>query len=1242
LIVLVLQDQLRKRSARIVESAAVYIPMDRRQALANGVELPEKMEGAALFADISGFTPLTEALAQNLGPQRGAEELTRSLNQVYDAVVGELHRFGGSAIGFSGDAMTCWFSGRRAALQAAACGLAMQEVMRAFAALPVPSGGSISLALKVAVAAGRVRRFLVGDPQIQKIEVIAGSTLDRLAEAEHHAQKGELVLDPKAAEALTGMATFEPIPMGEATVKCARLIELQAPVNPAPWPDLPPHCLSEDQARPWLLPTVFQRISQGLGVFLAELRPAVALFLRFTGIHYDSDSHAGTKLDRFIRDVQAVLARYDGNLIQLTIGDKGSYLFAAFGAPVAHEDDIQRAASAALELRELGKHFDFLAPLQIGLSSGFMRTGAYGGSMQRTYGVIGDSTNLAARLMQAAAPGQILAARRVYYAAARGFEWREVGEIALKGKSRPIAVRELVRINHGAYRHHDQLYSFPIVGRRKELDLLREKCILARKGHGQIVAISAEAGMGKSRLLAESLRQAEARRFVRFSGECLSYGANTAYHVWERIWRDFFAVDAGWPPEEVSWHLQTLLSKVSADLPSRAPLLGAVLHIPLPENELTLSLDAKVRKSSLEALLVDCVRARASQSPLLIVLEDCHWIDPLSRDLLDAISRAVANLPVIILLTYRPPERERVNEPIFQRLPHFLEIALSEFSPAEAAQLIHLKLQQLFGQTVQVPHEFVQRVVDRSEGNPFYIEELISYLYDRGVSLNDHEALERLEFPTSLHSLVLSRIDQIQDNQKTALKVASVIGRLFEAAMLWGVYPDLGPAPRVKADLEAISRAELIVQEAPEPKLAYLFKHVITQEVAYESLPFATRSLLHEQIGGYIERLGAGAGSYLDLLAYHYGRSENLSKKREYLLRAGDAARAAYSNSAALDYYQRLLPFLPAEEQPTVLLKLGQVLELVGRWPQADETYRYALELAEGGGDLSATGRCQAALGELHRKQGQYDQAMMWLERARKSFDLAGDRAGVGQAWHYSGSVAAQRGDYAAAQSFYEQSLSIRRELGDRKNTASLLSNLGIVARYQGRLNFAHRLHEEALSIRRELGDRWAIANSLNNLGNLVVDEGNLEEARPILEEALRLHREVGDPWSVANSANNLANLAREQRDYQTARALYRESLLINRELGDRWSLAYLLEDVGGLAILEGDCARALRLIAAAEVLRDAAHAPLSPAEKDKLDHLLGQAVRLLGEKASQTALKSGRRLALDQAIDQALAGLAD
>jgi tetratricopeptide (TPR) repeat protein len=492
--------------------------------------------------------------------------------------------------------------------------------------------------------------------------------------------------------------------------------------------------------------------------------------------------------------------------------------------------------------------------------------------------------------------------------------------------------------------------------------------------------------------------------------------------------------------------------------------------------------------------------------------------------------------------------------------------------------------------------------------------------------------------PDSLHRLVLSRLDQLSESQQITAKVASIVGRVFRAAWLAGVYPALGDLEHVHADLEALRRQELTLPDPGEAELTYFFKQVITQNVIYESLPHALRTTMHDEIGRFLEQAYTDAlDQHLDLLAYHYDRSSNQAKRREYLRKAGKTAQVQYANQAAIDYYEKLLPLLSAAEQVEIQRKLGQVLELVGEWQAAQHQYEQALTQAQRQKDHKATAWCQTALGELLRKRGQYDEASQWLERAHVAFEKLDDHEGLGQVLHYMGTLTVHRGNYTKADSLYEESLVLRRQLNDQASIASLLSNQGIIASYRGDYERARALYEESLAIRQALGDRWAVAATHTNLGNLYLEQKNLTAACAQFETAGVLQQQIGDKWGMANTLHDLANVARDTGDYAHAFVLYKKSLIVWQELGERRVLAYWLEDMAGLAALEGHYVQAMQLYGAASELRKQIGAPLAPTKQQKLDGMLALARQGLKDIEQEAAYKAGGSMSLHQAIRYAL-----
>ena len=1224
-----------------------YIPTDRLRAMALGKDLPTRAHGTALFADISGFTPLTEALLNDLGPQRGPEEVTRYLNTVFDSLITRLDHYSGSTLVFSGDAITCWFDGDNG-LRAVTCAVEMQAAMKQFVEIITPSGKKIALAMKVGIASGRVRRFLVGDPNLRIFDILAGRTLDRLADAEHHAVKGDIVLSAEVVDALGDLVEIKEWRVDEDNgQRFGVLAALQKPAPPRPWEPLALNVITQEQIRPWLLPSIYERLNSGQGEFLGELRPGVPMFIYFTGIDYDNDDDCMVKLDTFIRRAVQILSNYDSSIFAIIMGDKGSYLYTILGAPVAHEDDPARAANVALEIRAMVQELGYIQGLRIGITHGWLYAGAGGGTTRRTYVAIGDEVNLSARLMQAARANQILIASHVWYPIQYAFMAEALPPVKVKGKTAPISVYSLDGIKErNAAILREVGYALPMVGRQAELQKFEREINLVTHGRGQIFGITGEAGMGKSRLAVELIRLAMTNKMAIHGGECEAYGANHNYLVWQGIWRSLFELHGSASLEDQIHALENQLTEIDPALLPRLPLLGAVLKLPIPDDELTQSFDAKLRKTSLEALLVDCLRAKARQRPVVIILEDCQWLDELSHDLLGVIGRAIINMPVLLLLTYRPIQTQTGQLKRLQvaGLPNFMEVKLAELSPKETEQLIAIKLQQASAALSKTPaaisSSLVSKILEKTDGNPFYIEELINYLRERGIDPSNIQAMEQLDLPDSLYSLVLSRIDQFNESQKVTLKVASIIGRMFKAAWIWGYYPQPGDPQLTLANLDTLYQTDLVPVDSPEPEpeKTYLFRHITTQEVAYESLPYNTRAKLHGMFAGFIESINFGSVErFIDVLAFHYGNSENLPKKREYWLKAGQDAQAKHANSAAVEFYKRVLPLLDGAEQASVHQKLGQVLELIGKWKDAEESYRQALDLYGQISDSRSQALVETTLGELHRKQGLYDEAEDWLNLARAVFETLQDREGIASVLHYSGTLAAHRSKLDQAKALYEQSLAIRRGLNDKPSAASSLSNLGIIARAQGNLDLARALNEEALALRREVGDRWAISVSLNNLGNVAIDQGRFAEARALQQEGLALRREVGDRWAIANALNNLGNLAREQGDYPEAAKFYRESLEINRELDDKLAIAYLLEDCACLSAVSAQYERAFRLAGAADNLRKLIGSSLWPADQKKLENRLEVARAALGEERRAALFAQGEQMGLEEVLEYAL-----
>ena len=1020
------------------DNPQAYIPGDRRRALARGEDLPRQSRGAAMFVDISGFTSLTEALARELGGRRGAEELTATLQRVFAALLEPLHIWRGSVVYFSGDAVTAWIDGDDGS-RATACGLAMQSIMHEVGVVSTPGGNAVTLGVKVAVAVGEVHRFVVGDPKVQLIDVLAGRLMDSLAAAEAKSQAGEVVLDSGALASLGDRVTLLETREGDSGPVGIVDALVDPPAVPGAveeWPALP-----LETARQWLLPPVWKRLVAGRGEFLADLRPAVPVFVRFGGLDFEHDPQAPTVLGDFVTRAQLALDEVGGSVLQLTIGDKGAYLYAVFGAPLAHEDDATRACEGALKLLEIPQEVP-VTDVQIGVATGRLRSGTYGHYERRTFCCLGDAVNLAARLMTRAPANGIWVHGDVAEQTGERFEWDDLPSITVKGRVQEVRVRALRgRSTHRRTRGRPAALN-AMVGREAELARLHELWQAADGGRGQVVVVQAEAGTGKSRLVGELVGELSATGVSVARGEATPIASEAAYAAWRDVWADLLGLD----DEPTADRVTEAVERLEPTLVARSPLLGPVLGLAMPDSDLTASFDGELRKASLEDLLRRLLVASAKDS-LVVVVEDAHWLDPLSRDVLEGLARAASGARVLLVLTTRPDGTPLAGLPV-GRGDHVTDLALEGLAREASALLVGERHRALTGR--EPTAELVATVVGRAEGNAFYLEQLVDYVLAH-ASGDDGVDPDALELPPSLHSLVLSRIDAQPENQRRAVKVASVIGRAFRSPLVAAAYPDLGPEKVVHDDLVSLTPTRLIDLEDPRDK-AFAFGHAVTRDVAYDSIPFAMRSLLHGQVGDALESETDGPDRHLDLLAYHYSRSEDVPKKRRYLLAAADAARSAYANEAAISYLEQVLPLVDDDERSGVLLHLGESLEVRGDWAGRRGRGVACPRGGRGGGRRSRhRPRADSDGGAARASRGATSRPESELAAAEAAFVEVGDEAGRARVLHLRGTLASQQGHPDQARAAYEASLAVRERLGDEAGVAALLTNLALCRRGRGR-----------------------------------------------------------------------------------------------------------------------------------------------------------------------------------------------
>ena len=1245
-----------------------YLSSDRLRALAQGQELPAHARGAALFADICGFTVLTEALSLRHGERDGVEALTQPVSGVYDALITEVQRHGGHTLTLAGDAITCWFdqaddeaAGAPAPQRAVQAALAMQAAMHHL------GDPARALALKVGVATGPARRCTVGDARIQTLDVLAGLPVTQVALAESLARPGDVMLDVATAQAVCA-------PVLEwrehAGGRCAVVDSAwQGPLGPgfdaglAAPPPVPAPTL-----RPWVHPFVYERERAGEGLFATDLRPVVALFLRFGGLPEELDDDAVQQLDAWIAGAQRVLQHHGGVLLELIMGDKGSYFYAAFGAAQAHEDDARRAMRAAMALRSL---FAAEAGARIGLASGLLRVGGYGGRTRQSFGAQGDAANAAARLMMLAKPGEILASGRVRAAVAAEFALQARVPIVLKGKAEPMPVFALLGpLRQRAMRLQESDFALPMVGRDEPLARLAQTLEAAANGAGSLVLVQAEAGMGKTRLLAEGTRLALRRGFVAYGGATAGDGVRAAYRPWRGVWTALLEFDATASPRAQARAVESALARLAPEHAEAWPLLGAVLGLSLPDNAFTQALAPKDRKALLEALLVQALRSVATEAALdgggvLLVLEDLHVTDALSMDLLSAVVRAADTLPLLVWVSQRPVETggadmagETGDTGDTDRATKMFDVAqfLSSAAPTaplrrivlegldatQVDQMVRAKLAAQFPERAgRVPALLVEHLVERAEGNPFYVEELLNHLHDRGLDPHRHGDLVNLDWPASLRSLVLSRIDRLHPPLPPVLKAASITGLQFALSGVQACQLGL-PVPAgcderqsLLGFLQALADVGMTSPLPGEVEPTFSFRHRVTQEVAYDSIARPDRVQLHQRLAEYLESAPTGTtAGRAQVLAHHWARAGRPDRAWPHLLRAGDEAAAGYANEMALSAFTQVLDWLPESALPeriATLLRREALFDLLGRHPARRDDLAELTLLAGGlepaaaaalrwqvalrqarlaldtGDFAAASAGARAALDSVPTPQavasapdaieallllarallaaGQAEQARLPLQQVLTLARQHGLPRSESSALTQLGLVEWQTGQYDSAQAVLLAALPGLQQAGDLRQELDVHNYLGMVAKARAGFDEAVARYERALAIARRIGDRSGQAILLNNMGSACLASGDFQRAAQFTEQAADIWAELQERSQHGVALVNRAEAHRELGQFAAAQTLGERALALLRASGARRAEAAVQENLGRVCMALGDAAGARQRLQAALAL---------------------------------------------------------
>jgi predicted ATPase/class 3 adenylate cyclase len=820
--------------------------------------------------------------------------------------------------------------------------------------------------------------------------------------------------------------------------------------------------------------------------------------------------------------------KYEG-LVPRLMGDA---ILAFFGAPITHEDDPQRAVLAGLEIQqgiktyadEIRLKHGLEFGLRVGINTGLVVVGEIGSDLRMEYTAIGDAINLAARMEQTAQVGTIQISDETYKLVAPFFEVEPLGEVEVKGKSAPIKTYRVLRAKEkvGQLRGLEGMTT-QLVGRETQLGLLNQRLENLRIGTGSFVTVLGEAGLGKSTLIAELKKSHEDQEYRWLRGDALSYARSISYFPWRQVIRGSIGAQEADSPADVRDKLRyecACCSLPGGDI----PFLEAMLAV---ESEESLQVVTGFQGEALIQRMIEAVRGYlcglATDTPLAIIFDDLHWADEASLNLLLSMADLTELQPILFICMSRPdtsaPSWDAIDK-IQQKVGKKYSTISLEPLQAEQTDMI---LENLLGMK-DMPKNIRDSIVEKAQGNPFFVEELIRSLIEtkQVVRENGHwkavSETAQISLPNTLRGVLSARIDRLPETSKHVLQNASVIGRAFDLRVLKRLTSLNGS---FDSHIQYLQEASMIEPARDE----YMFRHVLIQEAAYESILLKKRAELHKQIGETLEELHSERiEEFAPLLAYHF-YSANDARSLKYDILAGEKSARLYANAEAATHFRRALEVAKRTntelEQVTRLYsQLGSVLELSGRFEQALETYE----------EMQAFSH----------------------ERGDRSIEM---KALIAKATIYS--IFSGLHNPALSEQMLVQALEISSEIGDRTTQAKLNWNLMITYLFSKRLDKSLQHGEVALALARETDDREQLAFVLNDLCRLYTCRGEFEKAHASIHEARKLWQALDNQVMLADSLGSEAEAYFNAGKYEASRECSQQALKISEEIHNQWGQAY-------------------------------------------------------------------------------------
>jgi class 3 adenylate cyclase/tetratricopeptide (TPR) repeat protein len=873
----------------------------------------------------------------------------------------------------------------------------------------------------------------------------------------------------------------------------------------------------------------------------------------------------------------APVYRYEGTLARLM----GDAILAFFGAPTAHEDDPSRAVLAGLEMiegiqayrerirREYGQDFN----VRVGINTGLVVVGEMGSDLRVEYTAMGDAVNVAARMEQTAKPGTVQITANTHRLIESLFEFEALRGIEVKGKAEPVRAYRVLKAREGAIpaRGIEGLRS-PLVGRERELDSLTTSIDDLLAGRGQIVSVVGEAGLGKSRLVAELRQSLVARELLStngagsghvrpsvlwYEGRSLSYQSSVPYTPFLNLLGSYFGLHPGQTNAEQYERVKAQISEV---LPGRvaetAPFIATMLGITMlgEDAERVRYLEPPQLRGRVFQAIYDLFGRLAQTRPLMLVFEDLHWADSASLELLEQLMSLTDGAMLMIVALFRPHRQEpswRFHKVAERDYAHrYTQVALEPLNESGAralvANLLHIE---------DLPKRVRAQILDKAEGNPFFVEEMIRSLLDARLVVRENghwratREIENIAVPDTLAGVITARLDRLEEEPKRVAESAAVIGREFQFDVLADVYESGRILDGALTDLQ---RRDLIRERSRLPQRVYSFKHVLTQETAYSLLLLSWRRELHRRVAECLERVDP---ERVHEIAHHFLQARESARALPYVVTAGDRAAHAYSTPEAIEYYTRALEILRTVDDLELKRRayegLGSALMLANDIPRAVDNYKAMLREAEAHGDVPMKVSAHNKLAQAVMWLGQFQEVEKHLTEGERLARRHEDLAGLAELCTIRCGAYNMSGNFEGAARYLDESVEIGHKVNRKEQQAFGLTHFSLTMTFMTRFDEAWRTAQDAWQVSKELGDLEHQSELLTfPMPYYHLRNGDLQAARQAAEEGTDLAARIGAAFVECVGAYMLATIARLQGQYERAIACCQRSLQVGRISG--------------------------------------------------------------------------------------------